>query len=72
MGTNRLSGVRGDEYCDKTQATVSIIDQCSNSGLDLEEGIFKQLDTNSEGYARGHLTVNYEFVKLLKVFKFIY
>jgi len=45
-----------------TQATVRIVDQCNNGGLDLEEGVFRQLDTNGQGNARGHLIVNYEFV----------
>ncbi|KAF3338156.1 pathogenesis-related protein PR-4 [Carex littledalei] len=45
-----------------TQATVRIIDQCSNGGLDLDQGVFSQLDTNGEGYESGHLTVNYQFV----------
>ena len=45
-----------------TQATVRIVDQCSNGGLDLDSGVFNQLDTNGAGYAKGHLTVNYQFV----------
>ena len=45
-----------------TQATVRIIDQCGNGGLDLEQGVFDQLDTDGEGYKNGHLIVNYEFV----------
>ncbi|KAJ6804840.1 wheatwin-2 [Iris pallida] len=44
------------------QATVRIIDQCSNGGLDLDQGVFAQLDTDGSGYAQGHLTVNYQFV----------
>ncbi|XP_020244844.1 wheatwin-2 [Asparagus officinalis] len=44
------------------QATVRIIDQCSNGGLDLDQGVFAQLDTNGQGYAQGHLTVSYQFV----------
>ncbi|OAY80902.1 Barwin [Ananas comosus] len=44
------------------QLTVRIIDQCSNGGLDLDQGVFAQLDTDGSGYANGFLTVNYEFV----------
>eukprot|EP00268_Persea_americana_P007822 TRINITY_DN12994_c0_g1_i3.p1 TRINITY_DN12994_c0_g1~~TRINITY_DN12994_c0_g1_i3.p1 ORF type:complete len:144 (+),score=14.23 TRINITY_DN12994_c0_g1_i3:29-460(+) len=44
------------------QTTVRIVDQCSNGGLDLEEGVFKQIDTNGKGYQQGHLIVNYAFV----------
>ncbi|KAG7576023.1 Barwin domain [Arabidopsis thaliana x Arabidopsis arenosa] len=65
-------GPRGRDSCGRclrvtntatgTQATVRIIDQCSNGGLDLDDGVFRQLDTNGQGYARGHLIVNYEFV----------
>jgi rare lipoprotein A (peptidoglycan hydrolase) len=42
--------------------TVRIIDQCSNGGLDLDQGVFSQLDTDGSGYNNGHLTVNYQFV----------
>ncbi|RWR88870.1 pathogenesis-related protein 4 [Cinnamomum micranthum f. kanehirae] len=44
------------------QTTVRIVDQCRNGGLDLEEGVFKQIDTNGKGYQQGHLIVNYAFV----------
>ncbi|KAK6911385.1 Chitin-binding, type 1 [Dillenia turbinata] len=44
------------------QATVRIVDQCSNGGLDLDVGVFRRLDTNGRGEAQGHLIVNYEFV----------
>ncbi|KAL9261035.1 Pro-hevein-like protein [Drosera capensis] len=44
------------------QATVRIVDQCSNGGLDLDVNVFNQIDTNGQGYAQGHLTVNYQFV----------
>ncbi|RWR88869.1 pathogenesis-related protein PR-4-like protein [Cinnamomum micranthum f. kanehirae] len=44
------------------QTTVRIVDQCSNGGLDLEEGVFKQIDTDGRGYQQGHLIVNYDFV----------
>ncbi|XAR49218.1 hypothetical protein NMG60_11032336 [Bertholletia excelsa] len=44
------------------QATVRIVDQCSNGGLDLDVAVFNQLDTNGQGYAQGHLIVNYQFV----------
>ncbi|KAM7271008.1 hypothetical protein ACFE04_030222 [Oxalis oulophora] len=46
-----------------TQLTVRIVDQCSNGGLDLDYNTaFQKLDTNGQGYAQGHLTVNYQFV----------
>ena len=45
-----------------TQATVRIVDQCSNGGLDLDINVFRQLDTNGVGNAQGHLIVNYDFV----------
>ncbi|XVF42205.1 hypothetical protein PTKIN_Ptkin01aG0341600 [Pterospermum kingtungense] len=45
-----------------TQATVRIVDQCSNGGLDLDINVFNQLDTNGLGNQQGHLTVNYDFV----------
>nr|ACI31201.1 pathogenesis-related protein [Lycoris radiata] len=51
--TNQATGAR---------QTVRIIDQCSNGGLDLDQGVFNQLDTNGQGYAQGHLTVSYQFV----------
>ncbi|KAK6911379.1 Barwin domain [Dillenia turbinata] len=38
-----------------SQAIVRIVDQCSNGGLDLDINVFKQLDTNGNGYAQGHL-----------------
>ena len=43
-------------------ATVRIVDQCSNGGLDLDEGVFRQIDTDGRGYAQGYLIVNYQFV----------
>nr|AFK82275.1 PR-4 protein [Chimonanthus praecox] len=67
-----LVGPRGQASCGKclrvtntgtgSQATVRIVDQCSNGGLDLEEGVFRQLDTNGAGIQQGHLIVNYDFV----------
>lgn len=45
-----------------TQAKVRIVDQCGNGGLDLDQGVFKRLDTDGQGYAQGHLRVNYQFV----------
>ncbi|KAF8401799.1 hypothetical protein HHK36_012745 [Tetracentron sinense] len=65
-------GPRGQASCGKclrvkntrtgAQATVRIVDQCSNGGLDLDAGVFQQLDTDGSGYAQGHLIVNYQFV----------
>ncbi|KAK2637844.1 hypothetical protein Ddye_025639 [Dipteronia dyeriana] len=43
-------------------ATARIVDQCANGGLDLDEAVFKQLDTDGRGNAQGHLIVNYQFV----------
>lgn len=44
------------------QATVRIVDQCSNGGLDLDVGVFNRIDTDGRGYQQGHLIVNYQFV----------
>ncbi|KAJ1385129.1 RlpA-like domain superfamily [Sesbania bispinosa] len=44
------------------QITVRIVDRCSNGGLDLDVGMFNQLDTDGRGYQQGHLIVNYQFV----------
>ncbi|WP_438794039.1 hypothetical protein [Salmonella sp. NW1113] len=46
----------------RDQQIVRIVDQCSNGGLDLDVNVFKKLDTNGNGIARGHMIVNYEFV----------
>ncbi|KAJ0079592.1 hypothetical protein Patl1_23286 [Pistacia atlantica] len=66
------AGPRGQAACGKclrvtnsgtgAQATVRIVDQCSNGGLDLDAAVFKQLDTDGRGNAQGHLIVNYQFV----------
>ncbi|KAL9320379.1 hypothetical protein ACSQ67_012218 [Phaseolus vulgaris] len=66
------SGPRGQESCGKclrvtntrtnAQITVRIVDQCSNGGLDLDISPFQKIDTDGNGYAQGHLTVNYDFV----------
>ncbi|XP_050380639.1 pathogenesis-related protein PR-4-like [Argentina anserina] len=44
------------------QATVRIVDQCANGGMDLDVNVFNQIDTDGSGYQAGHLTVNYNFV----------
>ena len=44
------------------QTTVRIVDQCSNGGLDLDAGVFRRLDTDGQGNAKGHLIVKYQFV----------
>ncbi|XP_031501648.1 pathogenesis-related protein PR-4-like [Nymphaea colorata] len=44
------------------QTTVRIVDQCGNGGLDLDWGVFQQLDTDGQGYQRGSMTVDYQFV----------
>ncbi|PHT28029.1 Wound-induced protein WIN2 [Capsicum baccatum] len=46
----------------RAQATVRIVDRCSNGGLDLDVNVFRRLDTDGEGNRRGHLIVNYQFV----------
>ncbi|KAI6692629.1 hypothetical protein NL676_020339 [Syzygium grande] len=65
-------GPRGEASCGRclrvtntgtgAQATVRIIDQCSNGGLDLDTGVFQMLDTDGSGYAQGHLIVDYQFI----------
>nr|GMC82943.1 pathogenesis-related protein PR-4 [Ipomoea batatas] len=65
-------GPRGQDSCGRclkvtntatsAQVTVRIVDQCANGGLDLDVNVFNQLDTDGQGYARGHLIVNYDFV----------
>ncbi|KAH9307522.1 hypothetical protein KI387_035433, partial [Taxus chinensis] len=45
----------------KAQATVRIVDQCANGGLDLDVNVFNQIDTNGKGYNAGHLQVDYQF-----------
>ncbi|KAK7285136.1 hypothetical protein RJT34_19896 [Clitoria ternatea] len=66
------SGPTGQQACGKclrvtntrtnAQQTVRIVDQCSNGGLDLDIGVFQQIDTDGNGMRQGHLTVNYQFV----------
>nr|XP_027107372.1 pathogenesis-related protein PR-4-like [Coffea arabica] len=66
------AGPRGQAACGRclrvtntatrAQVVVRIVDQCSNGGLDLDIGPFRQIDTNGQGYANGFLRVNYEFV----------
>ncbi|PRQ41815.1 putative rlpA-like protein, double-psi beta-barrel [Rosa chinensis] len=63
------AGPTGQEACGKcllvtntatgAQATVRIVDQCSNGGLDLDVNVFNQIDTDGSGYQQGHHTVNY-------------
>ncbi|WP_423787557.1 hypothetical protein, partial [Klebsiella pneumoniae] len=65
-------GPRGQASCGRclkvtntatnTFVTVRIVDQCSNGGLDLDVGVFRQLDRDGRGNAQGFLTVNYQFV----------
>lgn len=65
-------GAHGQASCGKclrvsnretgAEATVRIVDQCSNGGLDLDVNVFMQLDTNGRGVAQGHLMVDYQFV----------
>ncbi|KAA0063601.1 pathogenesis-related protein PR-4-like [Cucumis melo var. makuwa] len=56
----RCLRVRNTETGD--EETVRIVDQCSNGGLDLDYDVFKKLDSNGNGFARGHLIVDYHFV----------
>ncbi|KEH43012.1 putative rlpA-like protein, double-psi beta-barrel [Medicago truncatula] len=65
-------GPRGRDSCGKclrvkntatgAQETVRIVDQCANGGLDLDVNVFKRIDTNGQGYQKGHLIVDYVFV----------
>ncbi|KAL8147384.1 wound-induced protein WIN1-like [Apium graveolens] len=65
-------GPRGQNSCGKclqvtntrtnVKRTVRIVDQCSNGGLDLDVGVFKELDTDGPGNFRGNMNVNYKFV----------
>ncbi|KAJ0079590.1 hypothetical protein Patl1_23284 [Pistacia atlantica] len=65
-------GPRGQAACGKClritrtgttgEATVRIVDECSNGGLQLDDAAFQQLDTDGNGQAKGHLSVNYQFV----------
>ncbi|KAI3912945.1 hypothetical protein MKW98_019298 [Papaver atlanticum] len=65
-------GPRGQASCGRclrvtnkgtgAQTTVRIVDQCGNGGLDLEEGVFNQIDTDRKGYRDGHMFVDYQFV----------
>ncbi|TVU03085.1 hypothetical protein EJB05_27591 [Eragrostis curvula] len=67
------AGPKGQASCGKcikvtnraTGASIvaRIVDQCSNGGLDLDyETVFKKIDTNGQGFQKGHLNVNYQFV----------
>ncbi|XP_021651302.1 pathogenesis-related protein PR-4-like [Hevea brasiliensis] len=42
--------------------TVRIVDKCGNGGLLLDEGVFRQIDTDGKGIFQGHLIVNYQLV----------
>ncbi|KAL5727062.1 hypothetical protein ACHQM5_000294 [Ranunculus cassubicifolius] len=55
-----------------SQVTVRIVDKCGNGGLDLEEGVFRKLDTNGRGVAQGNLIVNYQFVTCSDLYVNIY
>ncbi|WVY94977.1 hypothetical protein V8G54_034065 [Vigna mungo] len=50
------SGPQGEQACGK------IVDKCANGGLDLDISPFQKIDTDGNGYAQGHLIVNYDFV----------
>ncbi|XWS64711.1 hypothetical protein CRYUN_Cryun05aG0026900 [Craigia yunnanensis] len=43
----------------RVQATVRIVDQCSNGGLDLDAAVFRQIDSDGRGNAQGQLMVDY-------------
>uniref|UniRef100_A0A0D3HNK0 Barwin domain-containing protein n=1 Tax=Oryza barthii TaxID=65489 RepID=A0A0D3HNK0_9ORYZ len=52
--TNRATGA---------QITARIVDKCANGGLDLDwDTVFSKIDTDGQGFQRGHLTVDYSFV----------
>ncbi|KAH9699187.1 Barwin domain-containing protein [Citrus sinensis] len=63
-------GPRGQAACGKclrvtnrgtgAQVTVRIVDQCSNGGLDLDAGVFRQLVGRDN--SQNQLIVNYQFV----------
>ncbi|XP_052135129.1 barwin [Oryza glaberrima] len=66
-------GPRGQAACGKclrvtntatgAQITARIVDQCANGGLDLDwDTVFTKIDTDGQGYQKGHLIVNYKFV----------
>ncbi|KAL5204618.1 hypothetical protein ABZP36_009489 [Zizania latifolia] len=45
------------------QITARIVDQCANGGLDLDwDTVFTKIDTDGQGYQKGHLIVDYQFV----------
>ncbi|CAN1233546.1 Wound-induced protein WIN2 [Linum perenne] len=46
----------------RAEATVRIVDQCSNGGLDLDVNVFNRIDTDGRGNRQGHLMVDYQFV----------
>ncbi|PHU17433.1 Wound-induced protein WIN2 [Capsicum chinense] len=54
--------LRVTNFRTRAQATVRIVDQCSNGGLDLDVNIFRRLDIDREGNRRGHLIANYQFM----------
>uniref|UniRef100_A0A0E0J3S7 Barwin domain-containing protein n=1 Tax=Oryza nivara TaxID=4536 RepID=A0A0E0J3S7_ORYNI len=45
------------------QTTARIVDKCTNGGLDLDwDTVFSKIDTDGQGFQRGHLTIDYSFV----------
>lgn len=40
------------------QAKGIVVDQCGFDGVDLAKPLFDKLDTDGQGYARGHMTVS--------------
>ncbi|CAN1233540.1 Pathogenesis-related protein PR-4B [Linum perenne] len=66
------AGEHGQSACGKclkvtnertgASATVRVVDQCDNGGLDLDVNVFNDIDTDKYGYDQGHLMVDYEFV----------
>ncbi|KAF0894763.1 hypothetical protein E2562_034504 [Oryza meyeriana var. granulata] len=66
-------GPTGQDACGKcllitntatgAQITARIVDKCANGGLDLDwDTVFTKIDTDGQGYQKGHLIVNYKFV----------
>ncbi|KAM0944057.1 putative Barwin domain, RlpA-like domain superfamily protein [Dioscorea sansibarensis] len=39
-----------------------IVDECSNGGLYLDQGVFAKIGIDLSGHYNGHLTVHYQFI----------
>ncbi|KAF7817826.1 pro-hevein [Senna tora] len=49
-------------FCATWDANKPLSWRSNNGGLDLDVGVFQRLDTDGNGNALGHLTLNYNFV----------